>query len=53
MGESEPVKVVWRIINPIAPMPSTVLIKGETGTGKELAARALHDLSGRRGCTFR
>ena len=50
VGESEPVKVVWRIIDRIAPMPSTVLIKGETGTGKELAARALHDLSGRRGC---
>ena len=49
VGESEPIKEVWRIINRIAPMSSTVLIKGETGTGKELAARALHDLSGRRG----
>jgi transcriptional regulator with PAS, ATPase and Fis domain len=49
IGESEPIKEVWRIINRIAPMHSTVLIKGETGTGKELAARALHDLSGRRG----
>lgn len=49
IGESEPIKEVWRIIRRIAPMPATVLIKGETGTGKELAARALHDLSGRRG----
>ncbi len=50
VGESEPVKEIWRTIKMIAPMPSTVLIKGETGTGKELVARALHELSGRRGC---
>jgi DNA-binding NtrC family response regulator len=49
VGKSEPVKELWRIINRIAPMPSTVLITGETGTGKELVSRALHDLSGRRG----
>jgi len=49
VGKSEPVKEMWRIINRIAPMPSTVLITGETGTGKELVSRALHDLSGRRG----
>jgi DNA-binding NtrC family response regulator len=49
VGESEPLKDIWRTIHRIAPMPSTVLIRGETGTGKELVARALHDLSGRRG----
>ncbi|RKT46350.1 sigma-54-dependent transcriptional regulator [Thiocapsa rosea] len=49
VGESASLKDIWRTIHRIAPMPSTVLIKGETGTGKELVARALHDLSGRRG----
>ncbi|NEV63546.1 sigma-54-dependent transcriptional regulator [Thiorhodococcus minor] len=49
VGESESLKEIWRTIHRLAPMPSTVLIKGETGTGKELVARALHDLSGRRG----
>jgi DNA-binding NtrC family response regulator len=49
IGQSEPVKDLWRVINRIAAMPSTVLITGETGTGKELVSRALHDLSGRRG----
>src|SRR5208337_2178082 len=33
VGQSKPVKELWRIINRIAPMPSTVLITGETGTG--------------------
>jgi two-component system NtrC family response regulator len=49
VGESQSLKELWRTIHRLAPMPSTVLIKGETGTGKELVARALHDLSGRRG----
>jgi DNA-binding NtrC family response regulator len=49
IGQSGPVKDLWRVINRIAAMPSTVLITGETGTGKELVSRALHDLSGRRG----
>ena len=49
VGECKPVKAICRIIDQVAPMPSTVLIKGESGTGKELAARAIHDRSGRRG----
>ena len=39
-------KVVQQI-KQVAPSPLTVLIEGETGTGKELAARAIHQLSGR------
>ena len=36
----------------VAPTSSTVLLHGETGTGKELVARALHNLSPRRERTF-
>jgi len=48
-GQSEPMQEVRNTVRRIAPMPSTVLIKGETGVGKEVVARALHELSGRRG----
>jgi formate hydrogenlyase transcriptional activator len=45
-------RAVLRKVRTVAPTGSTVLICGETGTGKELVARALHDLSPRRERTF-
>ncbi len=45
VGESDGMKRVGRLISKVAPTNSTVLILGETGTGKELVARALHDQS--------
>lgn len=49
MSQQGPMQAVWDAIRRIAPKPTTVLIRGETGTGKEVVARALHDLSGRSG----
>ncbi|WP_028304344.1 sigma-54-dependent transcriptional regulator [Oceanospirillum maris] len=49
LGESQVIKDVDSIIRRVAPTPSAVLIEGESGTGKELAARALHENSGRSG----
>ena len=43
IGESRPMQAVRQLIGKVAPTNSTVLILGETGTGKELVARALHD----------
>jgi Sigma-54 interaction domain len=40
---------VFQLIRKVAPLNSTVLIKGETGTGKELVARAIHANSRRSG----
>jgi DNA-binding NtrC family response regulator len=45
IGNSEKIQDVRRLIAKVAPSDSTVLILGETGTGKELAARAVHDQS--------
>ncbi|MDX8404466.1 MAG: sigma-54 dependent transcriptional regulator [Mariprofundaceae bacterium] len=42
LGESEPMHALKALISQVAPTPSTVLIRGETGTGKELVARRLH-----------
>jgi DNA-binding NtrC family response regulator len=47
VGESRPIKTIEGIIRMIAPRRATVLITGETGTGKEVAARAIHAASGR------
>ena len=48
IGESQSIKAVLRHIEQVAPTDSTVLILGDTGTGKELIARAIHNLSSRK-----
>ncbi len=52
LGQSQPVKAVLRQVEQVAPTDTTVLILGETGTGKELFARALHHLSSRKNRTL-
>lgn len=47
IGNHRSMKLVKALIEKVAPTNSTVLVRGETGTGKELAARAVHDQSGR------
>jgi formate hydrogenlyase transcriptional activator len=52
VGESAVLRRLLKQVETVAPTSSTVLIRGETGTGKELIARALHELSPRKGRTF-
>lgn len=47
IGESEPMKELARLVRLVAPTTASVLIEGETGTGKELVAHAIHQLSDR------
>ena len=52
IGNSSALKHVLELVNTVAPSDSTVLLLGETGTGKELIARAIHDRSRRTQRTF-
>lgn len=47
VGESAAMRAVAETVRKVAPTDATVLVTGENGTGKELVARAVHDLSGR------
>jgi formate hydrogenlyase transcriptional activator len=48
VGDSPPLMALLRRVDQVAPTDSSVLIYGETGTGKELIARAIHDRSNRK-----
>jgi two-component system nitrogen regulation response regulator GlnG len=52
LGESAPMREVFRLIGRVAASDLNVLVTGETGTGKELVARALHEESARRDRPF-
>jgi formate hydrogenlyase transcriptional activator len=52
IGNSPKLKAVLQSVRIVAPADSTVLIQGETGTGKEMIARAIHNLSPRKGQAF-
>ncbi len=52
VGKSEKMQYVYELIKRAAAAPTNVLIEGESGTGKDLVARAIHSLSDRRGQAF-
>ncbi|MGH7894852.1 MAG: sigma-54-dependent transcriptional regulator [Candidatus Binatia bacterium] len=52
VGESPTMREVLALVAKVAPAPTTVLVEGETGTGKELVARAIHAASPRAGRLF-
>ena len=49
IGNSLAIEEVKKLVQAVAATPTTVLIQGETGTGKEVISRAVHELSGRKG----
>lgn len=52
IGESEPLKKIFEIVEKVAPTDARVLITGPNGSGKELVARALHEQSNRKDAPF-
>src|ERR1043166_3287397 len=52
VGQSPVMRKLFSVIERVAPTEASVLITGATGTGKELAARAIHNLSPRRNAAF-
>jgi DNA-binding NtrC family response regulator len=52
VGSSTPMQEIFRLIEMVAPSTASVLITGASGTGKELVARTIHDLSPRRNKPF-
>src|SRR5262249_31790863 len=52
IGKSRGLRRVLKAAQTVAPTDATVLIRGETGTGKEMVARAIHNLSARRAVSF-
>ncbi|MGQ0734951.1 MAG: sigma-54-dependent transcriptional regulator [Acidobacteriota bacterium] len=48
IGRSGRMRALFQLIETVAPTPTTILIRGETGTGKEMVARAIHHASPRR-----
>src|SRR5690606_41103852 len=52
VGASEAMRQVYRLIGKVLHVPIAVLIQGETGTGKELVARAIHEHGSRRSKPF-
>jgi DNA-binding NtrC family response regulator len=49
VGASAPMRELYGLLQAVAPSTTTVLINGESGSGKEVVARTLHDLAGRQG----
>lgn len=52
IGHSQPMEKLFSTLSLVAPLNTTVLLQGETGTGKELVARTIHENSGRSGQRF-
>jgi len=52
IGKSPPMREVWELVSTFAPSDVTILLEGETGTGKEVFARTIHNLSPRKSGPF-
>lgn len=52
VGGSEPMRQIFALLKKVSPTQATVMIEGETGTGKELVARAIHEASPRKDGPF-